>query len=43
VNEEIKGRFPVHYAADFGQLNVLQFLINIGADVDVSIFYCRIS
>ncbi|EDW88799.1 myotrophin [Drosophila yakuba] len=34
VNEEIKGRFPVHYAADFGQLNVLQFLINIGADVD---------
>lgn len=36
VNEEIKGRYPVHYAADFGQLNVLEYLISIGADVDVS-------
>ncbi|KAH8249125.1 hypothetical protein KR032_006264 [Drosophila birchii] len=34
VNEEIKGRYPVHYAADFGHLNVLEFLIDIGADVD---------
>ncbi|XP_043064753.1 myotrophin [Drosophila ficusphila] len=35
VNEEIKGRFPVHYAADFGQLNVLQYLISLGAEVDI--------
>ncbi|EDW52408.1 myotrophin [Drosophila sechellia] len=34
VNEEIKGRFPVHYAADFGQLNVLKFLISLGADIN---------
>ncbi|XP_023177418.1 myotrophin [Drosophila hydei] len=34
VNTEIKGRFPIHYAADFGQLNVLQFLVKLGADVN---------
>ncbi|XP_034472717.1 myotrophin [Drosophila innubila] len=34
VNDEIKGRFPIHYAADFGQLNVLKFLIKLGADVN---------
>lgn len=37
VNKEIKGRYPIHYAADFGQLNVLKFLIKLGADVNVSI------
>ncbi|XP_022229578.1 myotrophin isoform X1 [Drosophila obscura] len=34
VNEEIKGRYPIHYAADFGQLKVLEFLILKGADVN---------
>ncbi|XP_068158269.1 myotrophin isoform X1 [Drosophila tropicalis] len=34
VNDEIEGRCPIHYAADFGQLKVLQYLINIGADVN---------
>ncbi|XP_030384815.1 myotrophin [Scaptodrosophila lebanonensis] len=36
VNQEIKGRFPLHYAADFGQLKVLKFLIEMGADVNKS-------
>ncbi|KAH8408171.1 hypothetical protein KR222_006143 [Zaprionus bogoriensis] len=34
VNKEIKGRYPIHYAADFGQLSVLKFLIKLGADVN---------
>ncbi|XP_033249069.1 uncharacterized protein LOC108163919 isoform X3 [Drosophila miranda] len=34
VNEEIKGRYPIHYAADFGQLKVLELLILKGADVN---------
>ncbi|XP_017839750.1 myotrophin [Drosophila busckii] len=34
VNDEIKGRFPIHYAADFGHLNVLKYLIKEGADIN---------
>lgn len=34
VNEWMRGRTPLHYAADFGQLKVLKFLIEIGADVN---------
>ncbi|XP_029969829.1 myotrophin [Salarias fasciatus] len=30
------GRKPLHYAADFGQLEVLQFLIQMGADINAT-------
>lgn len=31
VDSEIKSRFPIHYAADFGQKDVLQYLISSNA------------
>ncbi|KAH8291620.1 hypothetical protein KR018_007043 [Drosophila ironensis] len=34
VNEPIGGRFPLHYAADFGQLKLLKFFVRMGADVN---------
>ncbi|ALC42775.1 CG31715 [Drosophila busckii] len=34
VNDCIGGRAPLHYAADFGQLKVLKFLVKIGANVN---------
>ncbi|XP_037927794.1 myotrophin [Teleopsis dalmanni] len=34
ANNEIDGRYPVHYAADYGQYDVLKLLIDFGADVD---------
>lgn len=37
VNEEITARFPIHFAADYGQTDVLQYLISKGADVNVII------
>ena len=37
VNEAIEGRLPLCLASDYGQLDVLNFLISIGADVDVSV------
>lgn len=36
VNAAIDGRSPIHYASDYGQVEVLQYLLSIGADVDVS-------
>lgn len=36
VNLEITGRYPIHYAADYGQTDVLKYLLSKGADVDVS-------
>lgn len=36
VNLEIAGRYPIHYAADYGQTDVLNYLLSKGADVDVS-------
>lgn len=38
LNKEIDGRPPLHYAADYGQEHVIQYLISKGADVNVSIF-----
>jgi len=35
LNKEINGRCPVHYAADYGQKEILEFLIS--KDVDVNI------
>ncbi|KAK7486407.1 hypothetical protein BaRGS_00022331 [Batillaria attramentaria] len=34
VNAEIKGRFPLHYAADYGQDKVMEFLLSKGAKVN---------
>lgn len=37
VNYEITARFPVHYAADYGQADVLSYLLSKGANANVSI------
>lgn len=37
VNQEITARFPIHYAADYGQADVLQYLLSKGADANVCI------
>ena len=37
VNSEIDGRPPILYAADYGQTDVIDYLISAGADVNVSI------
>lgn len=34
VNDVIDGRTPLHYASDYGQLDVLEYLITKGADVN---------
>ncbi|XP_067928889.1 myotrophin-like isoform X2 [Watersipora subatra] len=34
VNEMSEGRYPLHFAADYGQLEVLNYLISKGADVN---------
>ncbi|XP_069684698.1 myotrophin [Periplaneta americana] len=34
VNEEINGRPPLHYAADYGQGDVIQYLLSKGANVN---------
>lgn len=36
VNQEIDGRPPLHYAADYGQGDVIDYLITKGANVNVS-------
>uniref|UniRef100_A0A914ZLA3 Myotrophin n=1 Tax=Parascaris univalens TaxID=6257 RepID=A0A914ZLA3_PARUN len=36
VNKMIDGRYPIHYAADYGHTGVIEYLINIGADVNVT-------
>ncbi|XP_058986072.1 myotrophin isoform X2 [Musca domestica] len=35
VNSEYNGRYPIHYAADYGQHEVLEYLISMGAKLDV--------
>lgn len=37
VNEEITARYPIHFAADYGQTDVLRYLILKGANVNVCI------
>ncbi|UYV76398.1 hypothetical protein LAZ67_14000288 [Cordylochernes scorpioides] len=34
VNSSIDGRLPIHYAADYGQAEVVNYLIEKGADVN---------
>ncbi|XP_059620851.1 myotrophin [Phlebotomus argentipes] len=34
VNRDIDGRRPIHFAADYGQTEVLEYLITKGADVN---------
>ncbi|GAB0098987.1 uncharacterized protein DMENIID0001_148040 [Sergentomyia squamirostris] len=34
INEAIEGRTPLHFAADYGQSDVLEYLISKGADVN---------
>lgn len=36
VNDDIDGRPPILYAADYGQTDVIQYLISVGANVNVS-------
>lgn len=36
VNADIEGRFPLHYACDYGQLEVVKFLCSKGAKVDAT-------
>lgn len=36
VNEMSDGRYPLHFAADYGQAEVLNYLISKGANVNVS-------
>ena len=38
VNALIEGRPAIHYASDYGQKEVIEYLITKGADVNVS--YC---
>uniref|UniRef100_A0A3B3YKF5 Uncharacterized protein n=1 Tax=Poecilia mexicana TaxID=48701 RepID=A0A3B3YKF5_9TELE len=34
VNERLDGRYPLHYAADFGHLKVVEYLLEKGADIN---------
>ncbi|CAL1283652.1 unnamed protein product [Larinioides sclopetarius] len=34
VNASIDGRLPIHYAADYGQTEVLSYLIEKGANIE---------
>jgi len=37
VNEMLDSRYPLHFAADYGQLEVLEYLISQGADINVGV------
>mgnify|MGYP001794374962 CR=1 FL=1 len=36
VNNMCDGRYPIHFAADYGQTEVVEYLISKGANVNVS-------
>ena len=35
VNAQINGRLPMHYAADYGQGEVIEYLLSKGAKINV--------
>ena len=38
INTELlNGRMAIHYAADYGQLEVIEYLVSKGADMNVCI------
>lgn len=37
----IKGRTYLHYACDYGQIAIIEFLLTKGADINVGIFYIK--
>ncbi len=44
VNSDLmNGRAALHYAADYGQVKVVEYLCSLNADVNVSIFYFSLS
>ena len=36
LNEAVDGRPLIHYAADYGQVHVIEYLVGKGANVNVS-------
>ncbi|OXU26427.1 myotrophin [Nasonia vitripennis] len=36
VNQMIDGRMPLHYAADYGQCEVVRYLLDKGADINAT-------
>lgn len=38
MNKDIDGRAPIHYAADYGQEDVIRYLVSKGANVNVGLF-----
>ncbi|XP_061171515.1 uncharacterized protein LOC133181010 [Saccostrea echinata] len=34
VNKEVEGRFPLHFAADYGQSQVIEYLVSKGANIN---------
>ncbi|KAK9505237.1 hypothetical protein O3M35_009332 [Rhynocoris fuscipes] len=34
INKDIDGRPPLHYAADYGQKDVIEYLVSKGADIN---------
>uniref|UniRef100_A0A3B5QGB4 Myotrophin n=1 Tax=Xiphophorus maculatus TaxID=8083 RepID=A0A3B5QGB4_XIPMA len=36
VNQSLEGRKPLHYAADFGQVDMIKYLLHKGADVNAT-------
>lgn len=35
INELIKGRTYLHYACDYGQKEIIEYLLNKGANINV--------
>jgi ankyrin repeat protein len=37
INEQIKGRTYLHYACDYGQQEIIDYLLSKGANINVSL------